>query len=1102
MKYKARKGGYGLLVATLGTMLGAAVVYALSLVDYIFPGESAHLMTQWSGMTSLQLPLHPMWGKLMNCAVHATTPASMAVRVNLISFFSIVFSAGLVCYLTAWFVREVIHQEDTIKMEQPTSIVAGIVAGLAFITASCVWRSATHLEYRSFELFFALVTSVVWTLPAHNKKLFWPSIILAGFLMGLGLVEGVLFIAILPLSIWLTIVTSVKSGKKFYLALVVFGIALFSTVFFAFNHYADSFLTTKIAADAGYHNATNVFTAIARVYMRDMRGWFSRPGWLYIQLFTVMPFISCAFASVRALNNERKMSEYLLHIGMTICTVLALATPLAPETLVRRWGIEPLGVTTAAAMVAGYVAAYWFLLWCTPIPERKSKKWNSTIQLGTNIAPAIGGIFLVILTLGALLNIWTLQLKRGAVADICANEILDRMGDKTWFVTDGLLDDHLRVVASTRNQELNLICLQNDMDDSYLKELADLIKSKKLNEVTRARLEMSVQLGVLPFLQDWFANDENVAKKVAIFGVPDLWYMGDRQPVPNSIFFNGAKIGEKIDVLALMKDFEAMWKKLGPLLCSKDPKGSHDILNESDPVEVLRLQLRRHIGFIGNNLGVLLQDNQHNKEAWKIYELVLNEIDRDNICTLCNEFEMVRIGSEFAKGRKAEIEKKFKEILDTPTRRYAFWSLSRYYGYIRTPEVFARMGFTWARSGQTGNAIAQVRRAIEFVPTERQAGLLNMMAAIYASGNEKAKSREMYEKVLKSDKDNHDALLGMTRLALAEGAVSKAKEYLTKAVESNKSGNQAVNSFDWTLLHLMNNDLAAARMSMQKVTDMQPRSMQAWAMLSGVLLQQYDEAKNEKEKTKILEELEKIILPRMTKVAESPRDYFLQMTRALVLLRKGEKFRKEAREALTIAAMVRPDVSLVGDMLLNLDIEMDDPDSALKHARMVMRRDRHNKLANYVIGSINLKDGDYQNAEAYLTISVKQEHPLGAALNDLAETLRRLQRFAEAETYARKATEVQPNLYVCWETLGATLLDQNKDLDKAEEYVNKAIKLAKEMSNIEDLRMNITLARVQLAKNDMNRARGTLRSLRTRQKELSNYERSELERLFKAAKMP
>ena len=54
---------------------------------------------------------------------------------------------------------------------------------------------------------------------------------------------------------------------------------------------------------------------------------------------------------------------------------------------------------------------------------------------------------------------------------------------------------------------------------------------------------------------------------------------------------------------------------------------------------------------------------------------------------------------------------------------------------------------------------------------------------------------------------------------------------------------------------------------------------------------------------------------------------------------------------------------------------------------------------------------------------------------------------------------------------------------------------------IGDIRMQITLARVQIARGDLAHARGTLRTLRSRRSELSNYDRNRLEDLLRAAKM-
>ena len=124
-----------------------------------------------------------------------------------------------------------------------------------------------------------------------------------------------------------------------------------------------------------------------------------------------------------------------------------------------------------------------------------------------------------------------------------------------------------------------------------------------------------------------------------------------------------------------------------------------------------------------------------------------------------------------------------------------------------------------------------------------------------------------------------------------------------------------------------------------------------------------------------------------------------------------------------------------------------------------------------------------------------------AAQNDLAEVLRRQQRYDEAEKFAREAVKNQPKLYVAWETLGSALLDQKKDLDEAEKCVEKAISLSKTESKIEDIRMQITLARVQIARGALDKARVTLRTLRKRSSELSNYDRDQLETLVKSARL-
>ena len=88
-----------------------------------------------------------------------------------------------------------------------------------------------------------------------------------------------------------------------------------------------------------------------------------------------------------------------------------------------------------------------------------------------------------------------------------------------------------------------------------------------------------------------------------------------------------------------------------------------------------------------------------------------------------------------------------------------------------------------------------------------------------------------------------------------------------------------------------------------------------------------------------------------------------------------------------------------------------------------------------------------------------------------------------------------------WETLGSILIDAGKDFEEAERCVQKACDLSKDSSGrVMDVRMLISLARVQLKRGEMLRAKGTMRTVLGRIDELSEFEKREFEELRKRVK--
>ena len=446
------------------------------------------------------------------------------------------------------------------------------------------------------------------------------------------------------------------------------------------------------------------------------------------------------------------------------------------------------------------------------------------------------------------------------------------------------------------------------------------------------------------------------------------------------------------------------------------------------------------------------------------------------------------------------LERRIGSIVDDKTRRYVIWRLSSFYGYIRNPDMFVRLGFAWARSGRPGDALAQIRRAIDFVPDDKKVSLLNMMAALYAIENDQLKSRKIYEAVLKKNSKDHDALMGMMRLSLASGDAKAATGYLERAVKASATnGHKAF--FERAMLSMMKNDVEGAKSLLRKILDSDGRNLQAWGLLAAATMQQIDTSEDEKTKAKLIKEIEDSILPEMERQSSNPHDYYLQSTKAFLLMRQGKEKRREARDAFEVAARSRPDSAVTHDLILGLDISLDDRVNAERHAKEVLRRNRNAPLANYVMGSIALARNRYREAESFLRKAADAPQPNVMALNDLAEVLRRTNNFQEAERYVRKGIEIAPDFYILHETLASILMDQNINLDEADASIRKAIELFKsEKKSDADLRTYMSLARIQVLRGDMKGAKASIRRVQNRVSELSDFEKSEFEEIRKRAR--
>lgn len=1060
--------------AIIATALGAValVLFLATKAGYSFPSVDgaggAHLEVLWRGLDTSSQRAYPLMQSF--ASVFGAGNASAAIFGAL--------SVVLVYILTALFIRRCMR-----GVERPPAQIsllarlAGCVAAVVFMFTPAVHEASTHLEPRLFAFFWAMLTAlVVMAYPALPSKIALVIPVLAGWMCAAGLCDSALFLAILPLYVIMLWSLAAGSRGKPWMCVATFILVFLVAFFIRAARVSDSIVT------------------MLRTTKASLVGYFEPEGWLFVLIFATIPFLVAVLAGRRSLRDDGYIAQALSHAALTFATIIAVATPLSPSAQMAKYAILPVAPSAYAAFTAGYLVAYWLLKSKTVISVHEADSNRIFPKISRPIAFSMLGIFAAVMLIATIINVFSFDPQRGSFADVAAEKALDEMGERSWLVTDGTLDDHLLLAAEKRGKELHLISLVRDKDDAYLKRLADEIRAAKLGGDKNEDLLIWLDtLGVLTFIQHWFeAAPDEVKAKVAIWGYPDL--APEIECLPEFMFFGADQ--------ARAVDWPKEWAAFEEVLWAPEGWGSYKIYEEKNPMDRERLNLRRHMGMIANNYAVMLQDKGRTAEAFAMYELVLNKIDADNICALINELDLAGAGVKEAVAKQRHLQGRIQSIIADQKRRYDMRRLPAYYGFVRNPMMFSQIGLALARSGRTGEALKNLSRAMELVDVDKRTGMLNAMAAIYADSSDIAKSREIYQGILAKDPENHDALMGMMRLALMEGDSATALQFLEKA--NTVSGDDPRADSERAMLAMMKGDLAAAKDYLRKATDADPANLRLWNFMANIVAQQFDATKDEKQRAALMKEIEDVILPSMDKHATNPADYYVQTTRALVLMRKGADKRKDARDALVAAASNNPaaaDAAKTTDMILGLDISINDTEDAERQAIAVLRRNSKAPLANYVMGSLALQKGDYVQAEAFLRRSADAPQPVALAMNDLAEVLRRSDRLEEAEKYARKTVAAAPALYVGWDTLGAIILARKGDLAEAEKCANKACELSKdENGNEADVRMLITLARVQFAKGDTLRAKGTLRKVQTRIDELSPYEKQEFEELRKSTK--
>ena len=1093
----------------------AAVMYFIFATDSIPVGVEG-VITSWVGLSDSSYVPFP-------------TAGAAARLMGMSTFFAPVFgglSVFLLFHVVNVFIKECFGPQYSDSLKSSAARIGGLAAAVVFMLTPCVFSSATRLGPVIFDTFLALLSLAVF-IPFLRKSGLAAMVapFLSGIILALGVADMLIMAFLLPLCGILAWVEFSRKGKPGYIAVGLFLLGFFISAIVLIAVMSGSF---------------GDFTQYQKEILKSE---LVSKNWFYAIIFAVVPFIISLFACPTVFGGKKIHSvvTWIFHFCMSVVAVLAVASPLSPSSVLGYSGLQPSLIASAAAAMSAYVLVYW---WAgARVSSRLSVEdpKNAGLYKSAKTIGIVGCIGFSLVMALSLITSFVVEsdFKDELSLNPLSEKIITDMGGRTWLVTDGLIDNDVKLAARAKGVKLNLISLNRENDDEYIKTLAETVLREKLGgeELSKeladklTRVDGINRQRLVPFIEHWFKNDPAAVNKAAVWGAPQLWTSAlnsDESTVPDLYFF----VPDTGKGTVKVGDWTVEWPRVKNSLKLADGWGSYRSeingggLNISKRERKLR-NLRRHIGFMavsqGNyhhfkGLEYFADGNRSSAnecfdKAFELYNLVWREIDPDNVVALYN-IKLLADKNAFKKAiqKRKEIDQEIDAAAKDPNRRYRVEHLLLLYGTICDPEFMMHYANSLSKGGRHSQAVFQMRRAIDLIPTDqRRLAEMNILVHYLSGGSDKEKSRarEICLSEIKRNPSNRAALVRLAQLEALDGNVAEAVKCLERALAGVENDPKYAKML--AQKHLLKNELYEAEMVLRRAIDADPNDIQAWALLTHVLIQNVDMIKDAlvntnsaAKKDKALKEIEENILPKMESlVKDRPvEDAVYRSTRALVLMRKGgDAHIREARDSFDAVANSGRGSTHTGDMILTLDMQLNDKTHAEARAMRILAANPDDSLANYIMGSISLHRGENNQAEKYLRKSVSGKRIALLAYNDLAEVLRRLKKFDEAEKYARKAVEITPNLYVAWETLGSILMDTGKSFEEAEKYIQKACDLSKdEQGGAADVRMLISLARVQKARGQMKRAKSTMRMVQSRMNELTDYERREFEELMRSVK--
>lgn len=975
---------------------------------------------------------------------------------------------------------EINVEKTTARLQYQGSILAGATSAICLAFCPPYWMAATMSYYHSFYLLWLLISAFLVLRFAMTTKLSY----LYGFcfIHALGMTQTSCFIAFAPM-LYLLAAYVLLASDKLNIKTALISIVL-SAIGFSFIFYvASSYCSTEIAEIS---NKTKYLVVLKEMINGLVRGVFSdlpQVGWMIILGTTIAPFAASIISGRRSLNGEGDWSFYALNLAIFVTTLIVVF-----DARISPWNMFGFSTPyiipyTLVAMTLGYSITYLYL-----ISIYLFKYIPTYFNFGAFVRYLAIALAAIICLIATINNYPKADNRRIEFVNTFIDSLIHGLRERKWLITEGFLDNSIKIRAKELNKDVHLI----DWNYSYNRIVREIIKKEIKKEFpNNIRLSNTVDIGIMPLLQEWIQNQPNSNNDLALMLFPDVWNFGDFDSYPCGLTFCGMEPSKLLEynLDKIVGDYKITLEKMEVEL----PEFKEVSRKDMQRVDHMANFVRRKVSFIGNNLAYVLEQQGKIDEAFTLYYRV-HKFDPDNISALLNVTALIQKYEKYAKYQE-EATKALSEFQRRNATSPAIWSISRVYGYVSRPEVFTQLGWTWAMSGQNNMALKSLAKVLNHADVENTNLLKNMMARIHANQNDVEASEELYLEVLKVDPADQAALQGLIFLHMNNGNFQKAKEWLEPA---EKAGVPRTTILYLTATMLIfSNELDAARIVLNELMDIDKNNFQAILLQIQIYHSMYEKATDdEKKRAEALHGIEKEL--EKLKDIEGADSFVTSMAeggyKQLISDFAGARAcflvaLKQTRSEKYINRNINQ--TPIYEEILRMDISLNDKEAARHHARQILHLDANNWLANYALGSLALNVGDLVEAEDYLQHSVDANESL-VAINDLAYTKFMLRKMKEATELIRRGIELDKNLYVLWDTYGCIKLAE-REFDEAEIYLKRSIQLFDG-----DLRPHLHLAQVYFNTQRYDECREVMRRLSASADTFVGHDREDYDALTQA----